>query len=151
MPALAADCHSAPPRLVRGVETRRKEFLMDASAPRSRGELALDEASRWLVGGAILILALAPLALPGLVLAAVLALPLLLLAVPVAAIAGAAALARVLGRRLRRLAGGGLGPEPEPARPRGAARRARPAPAAPSAGGARSAPRTRATPGGGVA
>src|SRR5436190_8010334 len=77
---------------------------MNSSSSQSHNE-ALDEASKWLVGGGILTLALAPLALPCLVLAAVLALPVLLLALPVAAIAGAVLLVRAFGRRLvRRLA-----------------------------------------------
>jgi membrane protein implicated in regulation of membrane protease activity len=74
---------------------------MNSSSSRSNNE-ALDEASKWLVGGGMLTLALAPLALPGLVLAAVLALPLLLLALPVAAIVGALMLLRAIGRRLLR-------------------------------------------------
>ena len=74
----------------------------------TRGE-AVDEASKWLVGGGILTLALAPLALPGIVLLLVAAIPLLALAMPlllVGALAlGALRLARGVGRlagRLRR-------------------------------------------------
>jgi hypothetical protein len=74
---------------------------MNSSSSQSRNE-ALDEASKWLVGGGILTLALAPLALPGLVLAAVLALTVPLLALPIAAIAGAVLLVRAFGRRLVR-------------------------------------------------
>ena len=81
---------------------------MNSSSSQSYNE-ALDEASKWLVGGGILTLALAPLALPGLVLAALLALPLLLLALPIAALAGAVMLVRALGRRLvRRVAANGV-------------------------------------------
>ena len=77
---------------------------MNSSSSQSH-TAALDEASKWLVGGGILTLALAPLALPGLVLAAVLALPVLLLVLPIAVIAGAVLLLRAFGRRLvRRLA-----------------------------------------------
>jgi O-antigen ligase len=77
---------------------------MNSDSSQSRNE-ALGEASKWLVGGGILTVALAPLALPGLVLAAVLALPVLLLALPIAVIAGAVLLLCGFGRRLvRRLA-----------------------------------------------
>jgi hypothetical protein len=83
---------------------------MNSSSSQSHNE-ALDEASKWLVGGGILTLALAPLALPGLVLAALLALPLLLLVLPIAAIGGAAMLLYAVGRRVvRRVAADDLTP-----------------------------------------
>jgi hypothetical protein len=83
---------------------------MNSSSSQSHNE-ALDEASKWLVGGGILTLSLAPLALPGLVLAAVLVLPLLVLAVPIAAIGGAAMLLYAVGRRVvRRVAADDMTP-----------------------------------------
>jgi hypothetical protein len=83
---------------------------MNSFSPQSNNE-ALDEASKWLVGGGILTLALAPLALPGVVLVAVLALAFLLLALPIAAIGGAAMLLYAVGRRVvRRVATDGLTP-----------------------------------------
>jgi hypothetical protein len=85
---------------MKGAEEAMKGDKMNSSS-RSRNE-ALDEASKWLVGGGILTLALAPLALPGLVLAAVLALPPLLLTLPIAAIGGAVMLLRAFARRLVR-------------------------------------------------
>jgi hypothetical protein len=53
----------------------------------SRAEM-VDEASRWLVGGGIVTMALAPLALPGIALALVAAIPLVALALPLLLIAG---------------------------------------------------------------
>jgi hypothetical protein len=53
----------------------------------SRAEI-FDEASNWLVGGGILTMALAPLALPGIALLLVAAIPLVALALPLLLIAG---------------------------------------------------------------
>jgi hypothetical protein len=53
----------------------------------TRGEI-VDEASKWLVGGGILTMALAPLALPGIVLLLIAALPLAILAVPLVLVGG---------------------------------------------------------------
>jgi hypothetical protein len=70
----------------------------------SRGEI-FDEASNWLVGGGIVTLALAPLALSGIALLLVAAIPLLALAVPFVLIGGLAVGALRLFRGLARLAG----------------------------------------------
>jgi hypothetical protein len=65
----------------------------------------LDEASKWAVGAGILVVALAPLAIPILVLTAVALLPLLLPLIPIALIAGLLYLpARVVRSLRRRLA-----------------------------------------------
>jgi hypothetical protein len=63
----------------------------------SRGEI-IDEASSWLVGGGIVTMALFPLALPGIVLAAAAAIPLLALGLA----AGVLALAVIVPIRLVR-------------------------------------------------
>jgi hypothetical protein len=70
----------------------------------SRGEI-FDEASNWLIGGGIMTLALAPLALPGIALLLVAALPLLALALPFVLIGGLAVGALRLLRGLARLVG----------------------------------------------
>jgi hypothetical protein len=75
-----------------------------------------DEASNWLVGGGILTMALAPLALPGIALLLVAAIPLVVLAVPflllgglgigvVRLVRGASRLARRIGRPATRTEG----------------------------------------------
>jgi hypothetical protein len=61
----------------------------------------LDEASRWNVGAGILTMALAPFALPGIVLIAVLALPFLAVGLGGALLAGVVILPLRLGRALR--------------------------------------------------
>jgi len=81
--------------------TRRKENLMNGT---SRGEI-VDEASSWLVGGGIVTMALFPLALPGIALAAIAALPLLALALPFLLIGGLAVAVVRLVRSVSRLAG----------------------------------------------
>src|SRR5215208_6101204 len=75
------------------------------STPLSRNEV-IDEVSKWGVGAGILVVALAPLAIPILVLTLVALLPLLLPAIPLALIAGLAYLpVRVIrGLRARRRA-----------------------------------------------
>ena len=89
-----------------------------------------DEASGWLVGGGIVTMALFPLAIPILLLAAVFALPLLLpvlalgllvaaIAVPVLAVRALARLVRRAGpgaRTARRGSGTAAGTRPEPGR-----------------------------------
>lgn len=71
----------------------------------SRGEL-VDEASNWIVGGGIVTMALAPLALPGIALAAVAAIPLLALALPVLLVTGVAVGVFRVARALARLVSG---------------------------------------------
>lgn len=75
----------------------------------SRGEM-FDELSNWNVGAGIVTMALFPLALPGIILAAALALPLLALALPLLLIGGigvgAFRVGRGLGRLIGRLVGG---------------------------------------------
>ena len=70
----------------------------------TRGEV-VDEASKWLVGGGILTMALAPLALPGIALLLVAALPLVALALPVLLLGGLALGTVRLVRGVSRLAG----------------------------------------------
>lgn len=70
----------------------------------SRGEI-FDEASNWLMGGGIVTLALAPLALPGIALLLVAAIPLLALAVPFVLVGGLAVGGLRVFRGLARLAG----------------------------------------------
>jgi hypothetical protein len=67
----------------------------------SRGEL-VDEASNWIVGGGIVTMALFPLALPGIALAAVAAIPLLALALPLALVAGVGLAVFRVGRAVAR-------------------------------------------------
>ena len=66
------------------------------------GEI-VDEASKWLAGGGIVTLALAPLALPGIALLLVAALPLLVLALAAGLLAGAVIGPIVLVRAIARL------------------------------------------------
>ncbi len=72
----------------------------EAKSP-GRAEL-IDEYSKWAVGAGILVVALAPLAIPILVLTGVALLPLLVPAIPLALIAGLVYLPVRIGRRLRR-------------------------------------------------
>ena len=74
---------------------------MDGNA---RNEV-VDEASTWLVGGGILTLSLAPLALPGIALLLVAALPLVALAIPLLLLGGLALGTVRLVRGVSRLAG----------------------------------------------
>jgi len=67
----------------------------------SRGEI-FDEASNWLMGGGIMTLALAPLALPGIALLMVAALPLVALGLAVAMVAAVVAAPVLLARRIWR-------------------------------------------------
>jgi membrane protein implicated in regulation of membrane protease activity len=60
---------------------------MDAETARRRAEV-VDEVSKWTVGAGIVVVALAPLAIPILVLTGVALLPLLIPAIPLALIAG---------------------------------------------------------------
>ncbi|HSD25206.1 MAG TPA: hypothetical protein VLB79_12870 [Solirubrobacterales bacterium] len=90
---------------------------MDAEIrARTRAE-SLDEVWKWTVGGGILLMALAPLALPILILTLVavlpLAVPLLAIGLLAAAIALPAMLVRRLGRSVSRI--GPRGPEGTPA------------------------------------
>jgi hypothetical protein len=77
----------------------------DAMNDISRGEI-FDEASNWIVGGGIVTMALFPLALPGIALAAVAAIPLLVLALPVLLIWGLDVAASRLAHGLGRLVSG---------------------------------------------
>ena len=74
----------------------------------TRGEI-VDETSNWLVGGGIVTMALAPLALPGIALLLVAAIPLLALALAAGLLAGAVigpiVLARAIARRVSRMGG----------------------------------------------
>lgn len=70
----------------------------------TRGEV-IDEASKWLVGGGIVTMALAPLALPGIALLLVAAIPLVVLAIPFLLLAGLGMGIVRLVRGLGRLAG----------------------------------------------
>jgi hypothetical protein len=72
---------------------------MNSEAARSRAEL-VDEISKWTVGGGIVLVALAPLALPILILTAVAVLPLLVPLLAVGVIALPILLLRKLGRSL---------------------------------------------------
>jgi hypothetical protein len=77
----------------------------------------LDEASRWNVGAGILTMALAPFALPGIVLVLVLALPLLAVGVVMALLAGLVVVPLRVGRALaarRHRAEKPPAPRPEP-------------------------------------
>jgi hypothetical protein len=69
----------------------------------TRGEI-VDEASSWLVGGGIVTMALAPLALPGIALLLAAAIPLLVLALAAGLLAGAVigpiVLVRAIARRV---------------------------------------------------
>jgi Flp pilus assembly protein TadB len=79
----------------------KKGAVMNAESARKRAEVA-DEVSKWTVGAGIIAVALFPLAIPIVVLAAVAVLPLL---VPLAAIgimAGVVALPVMVVRRLRK-------------------------------------------------
>jgi hypothetical protein len=74
----------------------------------TRGEI-VDEASNWLVGGGIVTMALAPLALPGIALLLVAAIPLLALALAGGLLAGALIGPIVLVRAIaKRVSGMGL-------------------------------------------
>jgi hypothetical protein len=66
------DRHTSPRRRVMSVDETTKGAEMNGT---SRGEI-LDEASNWIVGGGIVTMALAPLALPGIALLLVAAIPL---------------------------------------------------------------------------
>jgi hypothetical protein len=74
----------------------------------------VDEASRWTVGAGILTLALAPFALPGIVLAAVLALPFLAVGLVVALLVGLVVLPLRLARAVRARRRDAELPAPEP-------------------------------------
>jgi membrane protein implicated in regulation of membrane protease activity len=77
----------------------------------SRGEI-FDEASNWLVGGGIVTLALAPLALPGIALLLVAALPLVALGLAVALVAAVVIAPIMLVRGLVRRSKGWKRPKP---------------------------------------
>jgi hypothetical protein len=72
---------------------------MESEAARSRAE-ALDEIWKWTVGGGILVMALAPLALPILILTLVALLPLAAPLLALGLIAGVVALPIILVRKL---------------------------------------------------
>jgi membrane protein implicated in regulation of membrane protease activity len=74
---------------------------MNDETARRRAEV-VDEVSKWTVGAGILMVALAPLAIPILVLTGVALLPLLIPAIPIALIAGIVYVPVKISRRVRR-------------------------------------------------
>jgi membrane protein implicated in regulation of membrane protease activity len=74
---------------------------MNDETARRRAEV-VDEVSKWTVGAGILMVALAPLAIPILVLTGVALLPLLIPAIPIALIAGVVYVPVKIFRRVRR-------------------------------------------------
>jgi hypothetical protein len=77
--------------------SERTQWTAPGADAQSAAEVA-NEASVWLVGGGIVTTALFPLALPGIVLAALIAVPL----IPIALVGGLVAAPVMLARRLRR-------------------------------------------------
>jgi uncharacterized membrane protein len=78
---------------------------MDSEAARSRAEI-VDEASKWSVGGGMLVMALAPLSLPILILTLVAVLPLVVPLLAVALLAGVIAVPVLLIRKIGRSVSG---------------------------------------------
>ncbi len=89
---------------------------MDVEGSSSRLEL-VDEVSKWGVGGGILLTALAPLALPILILTIVALLPLAVPVIALALVGGVIALSVMLLRRLGRAIGRVRPPRRRPAQP----------------------------------